>query len=707
MSKWKAIKFLMNDRDVSWLDFNERVLELASMDTTPVLERLKFCDIFISNLDEFFMKRVGRLQHKLKDNPFAPALIERESEIKRKTSELLKRLEKTSIELKATLSSNRINIKSWSELNQKQKEFLNSLFRNEIFPILTPLSVAYGHSFPFMSNLSRSVILKLREDSESEPIFSRVKIPKKIPQWYRLNEEEYISLEEIVFNQIEEIFPDCIIEEKIIARVTRNAEMEELLDDDNEDIGQALEDSLRDKKFSNLVRLELSNSNAPWCTSKLIEELNVESKNIYPISSIASSTKFAQLVKMTAKPELLYPKWTPLTPNQFNPKTNDIFSTIRSRDFIVHHPYESFSESVEHFIEKASTDPKVLAIKITLYRTDIESRLVKSLLKAAQEGKEVAVLVELKARFEEEKNLQIAELLEKEGIHVIRGMSGLKTHAKTCIVVRKDSDKLRTYAHIGTGNYNPKTAKLYTDLSLFTCDERITSESIKLFNYLTGVTKGNEFKHLLIAPINLKKQMITKIRREVQNKKNGLPARIMAKMNSLEDQEIIIELYKASIEGVEISLIVRGFTCLIPELPGVSDNIKIYSILGEFLEHSRVFHFADGKESILDGEVFIGSADWMSRNLDQRVECIVPLYQTDVKKVAVKCFLSAFKDVGHLWKMNADKSYRLTKKASEAKFLTPQDYLKSKIKKKKFDLPELDKIFNNNTRARKKPEINH
>ena len=687
------------DRDISWLDFNMRVLELAESEKTPLMERLRFCDIFISNLDEFVMKRIGRIQSKniLGEN-------EKEVMLKEKINHQNQRLGSLTKVLKKFLEKENIHLKEWDELNDYQRVKAFEIFENEIYPVLTPLAFHYGHSFPFISNLSKSIGACIRNEETNERLFTRIKIPKKIPQWYKLDQNTYINIDEIVFNQVENIFSGNIVEEKFLFRVTRNAELDVLLDDDHSDISEALADGLREKKFSPIVRLEISDHSSSWCLNKILEELKLSPRYVYPIQSIANYTKFEGLIQRFDQKKFFFPKWIPLTPLSFNYKNADIFEKIRTEDLLVHHPYESFEDSVEHFIEKSAQDPKVLAIKITVYRTDIDSRLIQSLVTAAQAGKEVAVLVELKARFEEQRNLKISEMLEREGIHVIKGMSGLKTHAKTCIVVRRDIDKLRTYVHIGTGNYNPKTARLYTDLSLFTCDSVIANDAIQFFNYLTGVTLNKYLSKLLIAPQNLKKEILKKIAQEANNAKCGRPARIFAKMNSLEDKEIINALYEASSAGVEIKLVVRGFCCLKAGVEGLSENIEVISVLGQFLEHSRVYYFANGEENFLDGNVFIGSADWMVRNLERRVECITPLESLRAKKVALKAIFSCFKKAKNIWAQQGDGTYRQKFTDQEVEHSSVHEYLKDKFMKKTEDYLEFENLYHQVTY---KEEIAH
>ncbi|MEE2744302.1 MAG: polyphosphate kinase 1 [Bdellovibrionota bacterium] len=652
-------------RDISWLHFNERVLSEALDQRTPLLERLKFCDIFISNLDEFFIQRIGRLKSQV-DSGYKMKTLDGviPSEQLTRIREMILRQNKTLAKglneiIFPELSKEGIHFAKWNGLGEKNKEFISQHFQTSILPILTPLAVDYGHPFPFISNLSKSLGISLLKPSSGEKIFSRVKIPDEIPQWVTVEEGKegitFIHLEEILLNNLNLLFPGTEILDKMIFRVTRNIDLEEE-DEWAEDLKEVIEEGLREKKFSPVIRLEVEKDSNEWISNYISTELELSPDDIYEMGQIVHYTSFGEITKID-RPKLKYKSWTPRIHSDFVDEKSNIFNKIKGKDIIVHHPYESFNSSVERFIETAAYDSKVYAIKITLYRTTINSKIIDSLIYAAQNGKQVACLVELKARFEEEKNIRLSEKLENEGIHVIGGMVGLKTHTKMCMVVRQDSDRVTTYVHLGTGNYNPLTSKLYSDLSFFTCRQEVGEEVVQAFNYLTGLSLKKDYKNIMIAPITMKRQFCELIYEEIKNKKRGKEGLIIAKMNAIEDVDIIEALYMASINGVKIKLIVRGFCCLRPGVPGLSENIEVISIIGRFLEHSRIYYFSGGQTDPSKGKFFIGSPDWMHRNLNVRVEVAVPLVTEESKSVAWKILNVNLNDKRSSWKMNQDGSY--------------------------------------------------
>jgi len=670
----KSEKFF--NREVSWLEFNQRVLDQSTSDKTPLLERLRFCDIFISNLDEFYMKRVGRLRNKFL-SPISYQSVdglspgEQLTQIRKRVTEQMVLMNQTLNELiYPALKNEGIKLAKWEDVGVESKKRLSETFKNSIFPILTPLAVDYGHPFPFISNLSKSLGVCLLHPSSQEKVFSRVKIPTEIPQWYFVESdgktETYMNVEEVVLGNLEMLFPGTKILDKLIFRVTRNSDYG--ADEDGAlDLKEHIEEGLREQKFSPVIRLEHSGQTKDsWILDYITNELELDAENVYEMHSLPNYTKFDELIKID-KPHLKFRPWSPKTPRDFVDNKANIFHKIKGKDIVVHHPYESFSSSVERFIETAANDPKVLAIKITLYRTTLNSKIVESLIFAAQNGKQVACLVELKARFEEEQNMRLTEKLEKEGIHVITGMVGLKTHSKMCLVVRRDHDKVTTYAHLGTGNYNPITSKLYTDLGLFTCREDITREVMEVFNFLTGFSQKKDYDTLLVAPINIKKKFVELINKEVEAKKETGHGHIVAKMNSLQDPDIIEALYKASKAGVKIELIVRGFCCLKPGIEGLSENIEVTSIIGRFLEHSRIYYFSGGKKNPMEGTIYIGSADWMWRNLMGRVEVMTPLLSDEVKSVAWHTLKVNLEDEFSSWVLTPNGKYEKKKKSTSKK----------------------------------------
>jgi polyphosphate kinase len=541
-------------------------------------------------------------------------------------------------------------------------------FQTSILPILTPLAVDYGHPFPFISNLSKSLGISLLKPFGGEKIFSRVKIPEEIPQWLMVEDGKmgisFINLEEVLVNNLNLLFPGTEIVNKMIFRVTRNIDLEEE-DEWAEDLKGIIEVGLREKKFSPVIRLEIEEGSDHWISHYISTELELSKDDIFEMGGMAHYTTFNEIINID-RPKLKYRMWNPKVHSDFLDEKANIFNKIKGKDILVHHPYESFTSSVERFIETAAHDSKVYAIKITLYRTAINSKIIDALIFAAQNGKQVACLVELKARFEEEKNIRLSEKLEKEGIHVIGGMVGLKTHTKMCMVVRKDSDMVKTYVHLGTGNYNPATSKLYSDLSFFTCRQEVADEVIQVFNYLTGLSLKKDYKTLLIAPLTMKRQFCELIYEEIKYKKRGEEGLIIAKMNALEDTDVIEALYMASMNGVKVKLIVRGFCCLRPGVPGLSENIEVISVIGRFLEHSRIYYFSGGHTDPSKGLYYVGSPDWMHRNLNVRVEVVTPLFSEESKNTAWKILSVNLYDKRSTWVMKPDGSYSQNKPENEA-----------------------------------------
>ncbi len=654
------------NRDISWLQFNRRVLHEASDKRNPVLERLRFLIIFSSNLDEFVMKRIGYLKHQI-----SSGITHRSVDGQTPQEQLIAirkhinvDLEKQRIiyfDLVAELERNDIYIYDFEDLGHEDQENLNSYFRRKIFPVLTPLSVDPGHPFPFISNLSYSLGLILKNPEKDSILFSRVKIPEVIPGLIQLPRHEgekkfrFVTTVTLVRSNLHLLYPGMEIQQTVPFRVSRNADVDHR-EDEAQDLLILVEEGIKERRLAECVRLEIHKSTDPSVTSFLKDSLEILDEDIYEMDFPIDFTILKSIVDLDL-PKLKFKPWSPIIPKGFIENPN-IFGLIRQGDILVHHPYESFSGTVERFIAAAADDPNVLTIKMTLYRTGDNSPFIKNLIKAAEKGKQVVALVELKARFDEQRNIVWAQKLEDAGVHVVYGILGLKTHTKTSLVIRKESDgEIMSYAHIGTGNYHSQTSNLYTDLGLMTCNQLLCSEVIEVFNYLTGSSLKTDYNELLIAPINMKSTFMNKIQQEIKNKKAGKPARIIAKMNSMEDEVITESLYEASMAGVEIILIVRGFCCLKPGIKKLSENIKVISIIGRFLEHSRVFYFANGSENIHEGEFFIGSADWMHRNLHNRVELITPIYDNKLKDKLWEFIEVMLLDNRQAWVLNHDGSY--------------------------------------------------
>ncbi len=688
---------LFLNRELSWLEFNRRVLHEALDERTPLLERLAFLAIFNSNLDEYYQKRVGGLKRQIAArvslrSPDGLTAAEQLSAIRQSVLPML-RLQADCFEqvLKPKLTEHGIHLLKWDQLNDIQRKLATEYFQKNLFPVLTPLAVDPGHPFPFISNLSTSLGVLLSNDEAANSNlerhrlrtnidpetgetnryhFARVKVPVMLPGWVRLdgdgnsdeaNSHLFVNLEQIIRYNLEELFRGMNIIEAQPFRVTRNADVERD-EEDAEDLLELIEQELRDRRFAQAVRLEVTDDPQRPMNRLLAEELDLREQDIYQMPGELEFTDLWNIHSLN-KPELKHEPWKPVVPPRLADTEADIFSIIRSGDVLVHHPFESFSSSVERFIHAAATDPKVIAIKLTLYRTSDDSPFIPDIIRAAESGKQVVCLVELKARFDEERNVQLAHRLEKAGVHVVYGVVGLKTHTKTSLVVRHESDGMRCYGHIGTGNYHSKTASLYTDLGLFTADPRITADLIDLFHFLTGMSTQRTFEHLLIAPINMRSRFVDMIDREIAHCKAwhdrgadpndpNRPA-ITAKMNSLEDRGICRKLYEASQAGVRIKLIVRGFCTLRPGVPGLSDNITVVSVIGRFLEHSRIFCFHNNG----DTEYYIGSADWMYRNLDNRVECIAPIYDPILQGRLKQILEIVLNDQRQAWDMQSDGIY--------------------------------------------------
>ncbi|MGN6610742.1 MAG: RNA degradosome polyphosphate kinase [Angustibacter sp.] len=642
-----ASRFL--DRETSWLQFNERVLQLAEDDSQPLLERARFLAIFASNLDEFFMVRVAGLKRRIATGiamRSASGLEPREvlDQIGVVAHDLMARHAQVFHEsVRPLLASEGITVIRWDELSAAEQQRLQEMFREQIFPVLTPLAVDPAHPFPYISGLSLNLAVIVRNPKTEKEHFARVKVPPLLPRFITVDEAEggsagidpsladpyksrFVPIEDIIAAHLDQLFPGMEVLQHHSFRVTRNEDLE-VEEDDAENLLQALEKELMRRRFGPPVRLEVAEEMDDHVLDLLVRELGVTDSEVYRLPA-PLDLRGLDLVADLARSELRYPPFVTathrdLTEGVETSKPGDILAAMRVRDVLLHHPYDSFSTSVQAFLEQAAADPRVLAIKQTLYRTSGDSPIVDALIDAAEAGKQVLAIVEIKARFDEQANISWARKLEQAGVHVVYGIVGLKTHAKLALVVRQEADGLRRYCHIGTGNYNPKTARLYEDLGLLTTDERVGEDLTRLFNQLSGYAPRTRFKRLLVAPRSLRAGLIEQIEGEIAHAEAGRPASVRLKLNSIVDEAVIDALYRASQAGVPVDVVVRGICAIRPGVPGLSDNIRVRSILGRFLEHSRVFLFGGPERELPDTACWIGSADMMHRNLDRRVEALV------------------------------------------------------------------------------------
>jgi len=620
---------LYANREVSWLQFNERVLELAEDERTPLLERVKFLSIYASNLDEFFMVRVAGLHDQV------DAGIDARGPDGLSARETLERITQRHAELcdrhsaawenvvRPALANEGIRVVDIDTCSDAELESSDSLFGEQIFPVLTPLAVGPGRPFPYISNLSLSIGVFVRDPVSEVETFARVKVPKEVlPRFMPIGDDTFVPLESVIARHLDDLFPGMEILRHDFFRVTRDADF--TVSDEADDLLRAVEDELRRRRFGEVVRLEVASTMDPDMRGYLVEQLAIEESQVTDIDGLLDLDDLMSLYDVDGHRELRYDPWTPEVPPAFADTDEDdldVLAVMRSGDQLVHHPYDSFAASVERFIRQAARDPNVLAIKITVYRTSDDSALVPSLIEAAERGKQAVCLVELKARFDERRNIGWARELEEAGAHVVHGLPGLKTHAKAVLVVRREGSGVRHYVHIGTGNYHAKTARLYEDYGLFTCDRQIAADVAELFNSLTGAARTPEYRRVIVAPDHMRKWFLEEVERTIETKRSGNHARIVLKMNSLVDARCIRALYEASQAGVQVDLAVRGICCLRPGVPEISDNITVVSVVGRFLEHSRIYGFERGDKR----EYWIGSPDLMPRNLDTRVELLGPV----------------------------------------------------------------------------------
>jgi polyphosphate kinase len=674
------------NRELSWLEFNSRVLQEALNEKTLLLERLKFTAIFSANLDEFFMVRVAALKRQIeaevtKLTPDGRTPVQQIYDINSHLRPLIKQLvENFEYKLKQELITHGVYLVNFVDLNEKQKDYLHQYFDNTIFPVLTPLAVDPSHPFPHMSNLSLNLAVLVKNPDTGAELFARVKVPKTLPRFITFppelrkvhNCDELplwvgIPIEQVMSHYLEALFPGMNVQECHNFRLTRDADLG-VQEDEADDLLLAIQQELRKRRFAgSAVRLEIHPSMADNIKQMLMEGLDLEEIDVYEIDGLLGLNYLFDLTSLPL-PELKDTPWNGIVPPPFdqfqelemakeNEEDNTIsdkfFAMIRKSDLMVHHPYHSFSSTVQQFITQAAHDPHVMAIKMTLYRTSGDSPILKALIDAAENGKQVIALVELKARFDEENNIIWARKLENAGVHVVYGIVGLKTHTKIILVVRKEKYQIRRYVHIGTGNYNPKTARLYTDIGLISCREDLGADLTDLFNFLTGYSKQKAFRKLLVAPVTMRDRMIAMIEREAEHSRDGGSGRIIAKMNSVVDVPVIQALYRASQAGVKIDLIVRGICSLRPGVEGISENIRVISIIGRFLEHSRIFYFHNNGEE----EIYIGSADWMGRNLSRRVEAITPIEEPKLIKQLQEILQIMLSDNRQSWELKSDGSY--------------------------------------------------
>ena len=651
------------DRDVSWLEFNRRVLQEAFDERNPLLERLKFLAIFSSNLDEFFQKRIGIIRPLPEDESLA-AKERREQfgEIRELIEAMLSQQAAFyEQELRPRLASHGIHLVGWDGLNEPQREEASALFKSEVLPVLTPLSLDAAHPFPYVSNLSTSWAFRLEDPVSAESVLVRVKVPSELPQWMRVRatvepgQRVFVGLDQVIRANAESLFPGMEIGSASLFRVCRDAEVE-LDDADAASKRLMVEEELRQRRFEPVVRLEVQPDAEPAMVAELEGRFGLTADDIYEMPALLDYTTLFEVAGLEVE-SLRDPPWTPLPPIGLEPGLSDIFTAIRSGDILLHHPYDSFNASVERFIREAADDPQTVSIKMTVYRVGDDTPFVKSLIRAAEAGKQVACVIELNARFDEERNIHWSRELENVGAHVVFGVSGLKTHSKIALVVRREEAGMRSYAHIATGNYHTRTAKLYEDLGLLTADPNITADVVTLFNFLTGRSRTPEFNALLVAPIHMRTRFVEMIEAEIENHQAGRPARIVCKMNQLEDREMCALLVRASQAGVPIQMVVRGLCCLAPGVPGLTENMTVRSIVGRFLEHSRIFHFANGSDDPLEGTFLIGSADWMHRNLSDRVEADVAVTNPRLRARLWEILEICLADRRSAWEMQADGGY--------------------------------------------------
>jgi polyphosphate kinase len=659
VAKQAAPEFPYLNRELSWLEFNARVLHEAGDARNPLLERVKFAAIFAGNLDEFFQVRIAGLRQQVEAGavtraPDGRTPAEQIAEARERVLELVAEHSAIFLDLRQTLAAEGVSIVDYHSVPEHH-EALRQRFLDEIFPVLTPLAVDPGHPFPYISTLSLSIAVGLRDPDTNERVFARVKVPQILPRLLEVEHNKFITIDQVIEANLEFLFTGMEVVDSHLFRVTRNADFT-VEEDEADDLLMAIEEELRRRRFGEAVRLEVERTMPAATRNLLLRGIGLETEDCYEITGMLDLTALFRIADLDI-PDLRTPPWTPVTPPRLVPPDDDepadVFAAVRAGDILVHHPYESFAASVERFITQAADDPDVLTIKMTLYRTSGDSPIVQSLIRAAERGKQVVVLVEIKARFDEEANIIWARKLERAGAHVVYGLVGLKTHSKTALVVRREGSGLRRYVHIGTGNYNPRTARQYVDIGLLTARPEIGADITDLFNVLTGLSRQRTFRRLLVAPHSLRSGFLALVEREVGHAAAGRPAHITLKLNAIVDTPVIEALYRAASAGVDIDLIVRGACSIQPGIPGISERIRVRSIVGEFLEHSRIWGFANGG----DQEWYIGSADLMDRNLDRRVEAVVPVEDSDAKARIAEIIELMLSDDRRSWQLQSDSRW--------------------------------------------------
>ena len=662
------------DRELSWLDFNERVLQLAEDPNIPLLERCRFLAIFSSNLDDFYMIRVATAKRKIensitKKNTAGYTPIELMIEISKKTNSLISRMVKCFHEdLLPKLADNGIEMVDWENLTNDEKDYINSVFNKRIFPVLTPLAVDPSHPFPYISGLSLNLAVLVKKPDTNEELFARVKVPASLPRFLEtanFASTRFIAIEQVIIANLHQLFPGMEIEDYYTFRITRNADLE-LEEEESENILESMEQELLRRKFGPPVRLEVASDIKSDLVDRLKSELSIREGDISRYREPLDLTGLNRIADLD-RPELKFVPFRNQVAQELrevDPESNeDFFAAIRKGEILLHHPYDSFNTSVVRFLEAAASDPQVLAIKQTLYRTSGDSPIVDALIEAAEAGKQVLAVIEIRARFDEQANVRWARKLEDVGVHVVYGLVGFKTHAKLSLVVREEGNSVKRYCHVGTGNYNPKTARMYEDLGILSADEKLGEDLNKLFNQLSGFAPQSSYNRLLVAPRSIRPELLAKINREIENKKLGKPAFIRMKLNSLLDEEFIEAFYLASICGVEVDLVIRGICALRPGIAQLSENIRVRSVLGRFLEHSRIFHFAnDGND-----ELYIGSADLMDRNLNRRVESLVLIEDRAHKAELIEIFDQYLDPTIASWHLLEDGNWQRVNQSNDGK----------------------------------------
>lgn len=647
------------NRELAWLYFNDRVLQQAEDTKIPLLERLRFLSIFQSNLDEFFMKRLSipRADALKNKNQVSDLLW---SDIYTEVQNLFNRSSECFVRnIQPSLAEEHIHFLDWKDLTAEEIERITDYFYSNILPILTPLAVDPGHPFPHISALSTSLAVKLESPNTNKFTFARIKIPTLFPSFIpieRATGQNWLHINQLIKELLHVVFPNFNIKASLFFRVTRNIEFERE-EEEAEDILEMISEELKERKFGHTVKFECEDNPDPWLLDVLKDELQIYERDIYVIKMPTLDYGEFSQIYAAGRLSLKFPPWSPYTPSKFKNAviSSELFKMVREGSVLLHHPYESYSTTIERFIIEASKDPDVIGIKLSLYRTNKDSRLVKALIKAIENGKEVVCVIELKARFDEQNNIAWAKKLEQVGAHIIYGIVGLKTHCKTALVTRKEEKGLQCYAHIGTGNYNADTANFYTDLGYLTCEPDITEDVVHVFNFLTGKSSPDKLNKLLVAPFNLRDKVIQLIKNEIENHKAGKPSGIILKLNNLEDRQICDLLYEAALEGVNIYLAVRSICAL--KSMGLK-NLRIISVVDQFLEHSRIYHFRNGQDDITDGLFYIGSADWMKRNLDRRVEVLTPIENIEDKKTLTMILDLITSDNTQSWEMMEDGTYK-------------------------------------------------